>query len=316
MKKKVVIIVAAVAFVVALVAGLALSRSTPKKLAKELAVAIKSESKLEKYIEKNIDFKYAYAFDNVTFSEDENKLKEDFEKVAKEATKEQLEEYKKAAIESYILIYKKDDSTKVKFKSISGEEKYKAYPFLKYYKATYTWETKDGEKDESEIAFLYYENKLVLIVPFEYLEMDSSVEETPIEEEIVIDDRDNPLNLSQEEMDEFNGFFSEYDGETLTGSVLKELITLVVQKDEEYAGDGKRFVSLADKYIADFNDVGLFQTGTDANPYLGGYNTKENVTAAVEKMNKLKNTIKDDKNYTTSFVYGRGILVQIDINEE
>lgn len=139
-------------------------------------------------------------------------------------------------------------------------------------------------------------------------------EHSEIDPDVDIDLDSVPLDLNDEEKEEFNKKLNEYNGKTLNLEDTKELINRVIEINDEFVGDGKRFISINDN---DYNNVDnkLFMRCLDANPYYNGNNTKEDVEDAKEQMEKYRDSLEEE-NYKISFVKGRDIVVEINIEKE
>ena len=139
-------------------------------------------------------------------------------------------------------------------------------------------------------------------------------EHSEIDPDVDIDLDSVPLDLNDEEKEEFNKKLNEYNGKTLNLEDTKELINRVIEINDEFVGDGKRFISINDN---DYNNVDnkLFMRWLDANPYYNGNNTKEDVEDAKEQMEKYRDSLEEE-NYKISFVKGRDIVVEINIEKE
>lgn len=148
-------------------------------------------------------------------------------------------------------------------------------------------------------------------------EVEAVVEEehSEIDLDVDLDLESVPLDLADNEKEEFNEIFDEYDKKTLDSKKAKELIDLVIDTNKKFQGDGKRFVSIDDKDY--FNlDNKLYMRCLDANPYYGGDNTKEDVADAIKEMESFKDSLKDDASYKISLIKGRGIVIEISIVEK
>ena len=139
-------------------------------------------------------------------------------------------------------------------------------------------------------------------------------EHSEIDPDVDIDLDSVPLDLNDEEKEELNKKLNEYNGKTLNLEDTKELINRVIEINDEFVGDGKRFISINDN---DYNNVDnkLFMRCLDANPYYNGNNTKEDVEDAKEQMEKYRDSLEEES-YKITFVKGRDIVEEINIEKE
>lgn len=139
-------------------------------------------------------------------------------------------------------------------------------------------------------------------------------EQSNVDPDVDIDLDSIPLDLTDNEKKEFNKLFEKYDGKVLSQEETADLIDLVIETNDEYLGDGKRFVSIDDgNYSARYNR--LYMRCLDANPYYGGDNTERDVEDAKWAMEKFKESLKEDKEYEITIIKGRDMVVEIKIVE-
>lgn len=148
------------------------------------------------------------------------------------------------------------------------------------------------------------------------VEIEAEIEEehSDIDPDVDLDLESIPLDLNDEEKAEFNENLERYNGETLNSDQAKELINKIIDINDEYVGDGKRFISIDDKNYSD-TDNKLYMRCLDANPYYGGDNTKEDVEDAKVEMENFRDSLEEDANYKINVIKGRNIIVEIDIRK-
>ena len=245
MKKKV-LIVAIVAVIIVLIAValiLLINKRGEKEVAKEFAEIINDDAKLKDFFDKKLNYKYAYAYDNIERKDaPEKELTEEFERIAKEVSDKDLELFKEECIENNIALYNLLSIEKMSFKKISDKKKVKDLPIVTYYTATYDADM-EGENKEEELAFLYYKDNLIMVIPAEYLAIDAYINETdndygePAEVEAEAKEV-GELDLSEDEINSFNNYFADYDAVIVDGTELKSLLDIVIALNEEHIGDG------------------------------------------------------------------------------
>ena len=287
--------------------------------AKGLANTISDSEKLKAYLEEKIDFRYSYAFENcdaIGSDKSNSELKESFEKTASNVSSEDLKNYKDQELSFYLDIFDSSIIDSIEYKDISKKETYKDLPIVDYYNATYSVKNKGAnEKSDTKFSFLYYNNQLIQILPTSFIEPNNEgIYDLTNNSDIDKDDShtdDVPLELSNKEISEFNKHFESLDGQKISGSEVKELIDEVIELNNTYVGDNKRFITITDFTNDDFNNSSLFTTGIDANPYYSGDNSSENVRMANEAIENVKDNINNDEQYSISIVKGREIIVEI-----
>ncbi len=287
--------------------------------AKGIANTISDSEKLKAYLEEKIDFKYSYAFENcdaIGSEKSNSELKNTFEKTASNIDPETLKEYKNQELAFYLDMFDSSIIDSIEYKDISKSQVYKDLPIVYYYNATYTVKNKNSnEETETKFSFLYYNDQLIQILPTSFIEPNSEgIYDLTNSSNTDKDDshaEDVPLDLSNKEISEFNKPFDSLEGQKILGSEVKDLIDEVIELNNNYIGDNKRFITITNLTDEDFNNSSLFTTGIDANPYYDGENSSENVKIANEAIEKVKDSINDDEQYSISLIKGREIIVEI-----
>jgi hypothetical protein len=287
--------------------------------AKGIANTISDSEKLKAYLEEKIDFKYSYAFENcdaIGSEKSNSELKNTFEKTASNIDPETLKEYKNQELAFYLDMFDSSIIDSIEYKDISKSQVYKDLPIVYYYNATYTVKNKNSnEETETKFSLLYYNDQLIQILPTSFIEPNSEgIYDLTNSSNTDKDDshaEDVPLDLSNKEISEFNKPFDSLEGQKILGSEVKDLIDEVIELNNNYIGDNKRFITITNLTDEDFNNSSLFTTGIDANPYYDGENSSENVKIANEAIEKVKDSINDDEQYSISLIKGREIIVEI-----
>lgn len=323
-------IVLAIVVIVVSVFTILGGKDNGKKIEKEFASSILDEEKFEDYLRKNIEIKYSYAFENcdlIGTDTSVDEIREEFEELAKEPSKEELEEYREDKITEIVSMFDLETISEMKLIDKGKKETYGPcamfdYSIAKYNVTRHLSESGKTDTEEIKVAFMYYKDKLIDVLPEEYFYLgidDEEILEEDFEEENDLDISEtvlDTLTLSDAEIKEFNALFEKYNDEVIKGSSLKELIDLVITTNEKYVGDNERFVSIETEDIAEYEGIDLYTPCTEANPGYGGKNSEERVKKASDAMRKVKDIIEDDENYEVLVEYKREIVANLYITQE
>ena len=127
-------------------------------------------------------------------------------------------------------------------------------------------------------------------------------------------DVSNNIENTEKEVSEYS--IKNSIGDNIKGSEVKRMIDTIILSNTQNANVNGKFISIEAGEITNYkNGADLANACKKANTYEGGKNTQDNISAAQEEMNTLRNKINSGKDYKVTAEYESEVIYKVKIEE-